>query len=108
MTDPMAILYADENFHFPVVAELRNLGHDVLTAHQAGQAGQRIPDPAVLAYAINHGRGVLTHNRKHFIKLHKKGIRHFGILVCTYDEDFLALAQRIHKRSRCKALWTTS
>jgi hypothetical protein len=92
----MAMLYADENFHFPVVMELRNLGYDVLTAYEAGQAGKRIPDPSVLAFAVSIGRAVLTHNRKHFIKLHKQGIRHFGILICTYDEDHVALAQRIH------------
>ena len=92
----MAILYADENFHYPVVTELRNLGYDVLTAHEAGQARQRIPAPAVLAFAITKGRAVLTHNRRHFIKLHKQGIRHFGIVICTYDEDHVALAQRIH------------
>ncbi len=33
----MAALYADENFDYPVVLELRRLGHDVLTAQEAGQ-----------------------------------------------------------------------
>jgi hypothetical protein len=42
----MAKLYSDENFDYPVVAELRRLGHDVLTAQQG------IPDPTVLAFAI--------------------------------------------------------
>lgn len=41
----MALLYADENFHLRVVEELRPLGHDVLTAQQAGQANQKILDP---------------------------------------------------------------
>jgi Domain of unknown function (DUF5615) len=36
----MASLYADEDFPLPVVVDLRNLGHDVLTAHEAGQANQ--------------------------------------------------------------------
>lgn len=34
----MALLYADENFSYPVVKHLRLLGHDVLTAQEAGQA----------------------------------------------------------------------
>jgi len=30
----MARLYADENFPFPAVEELRRLGHDVLTSYE--------------------------------------------------------------------------
>ncbi len=40
----MARLYADENFSLPVVEQLRQLGHDVLTCQEAGQADQGIPD----------------------------------------------------------------
>jgi hypothetical protein len=47
----MARLFANENFPLAVVRELRSLGHDVLTVVEAGNAGQRIPDEAVLAYA---------------------------------------------------------
>ena len=92
----MTTLYADENFHFQVVKALRRLGHDVLTAHKAGQAGRGIPDAAVLAYAISLGCAVLTHNRKDFVKLHKQSSTHHGIIVATNDDDFLAAAQRIH------------
>jgi hypothetical protein len=45
----MARLYADEGFPKPIVEELRKLGHDVVTAQEAGKAGQRIPDADVLA-----------------------------------------------------------
>jgi hypothetical protein len=38
----MARLYANENFPFPVVEELRRLGHDVLTTLEAGNAGRRL------------------------------------------------------------------
>lgn len=93
----MAELYSDENFHYAVVAELRRFGHDVSTAFEAGQAGQRIPDSGVLAFAISQCRAVLTHNRKHFIRLHKQSPNHHGVIVCTYDDDFTALAQRIHR-----------
>ncbi len=44
-------LYADENFPLPVVAELRRLGHDVLTAFEDGRANKGIADEAVLARA---------------------------------------------------------
>jgi hypothetical protein len=36
----VAALYADENFPLEVVEALRRLGHDVLTALEAGQANQ--------------------------------------------------------------------
>ena len=93
----MAILYADENFPFAVVVELRALGHDVLTAHAAGQANQKIPDPAVLAFATARGRAVLTLNRGDYVKLHWRGRSHAGIIVCTDDADVVAFAQRIHQ-----------
>jgi uncharacterized protein DUF5615 len=52
----LARLYADENFPLPAVEALRRLGHDVLTAAEAGQAGQGIADDAVLAFAHSLGR----------------------------------------------------
>ncbi len=93
----MANLYADENFHARVVEELRQLGHDVRTAQQAGQAGRGVPDPDVLAFAVSDQRAVLTHNRRHFIRLHRSTPAHFGIVVCTDDDDFVAAARRIHQ-----------
>src|SRR5262245_31070212 len=93
----MSLLYADENFPQGAVVELRALGHNVLTALEAGQANQKIPDSAVLAYATGLGRAVLTINRRHFIKLHKTTAQHAGIVACTDDKDVAALAQRIHQ-----------
>jgi hypothetical protein len=97
----MALLYADENFDLRVVEELRRLGHDVLTAQQAGQAHQGIPDPQVLAFATAHGRAVLTFNSWHFVGLHNRimqaGGSHAGIVVCTPDNNVAVLAQRIHQ-----------
>ena len=90
------LLYADENFPFPVVEELRNLGHDVLTAHEAGMANQKIPDPAVLAFAISQNRAVLTRNWWDFIRLHSRVRPHSGIIVCSDDPDYLAQAKKIH------------
>ena len=91
----MARLYADEDFPYPVVLELRRLGHDVLTVHEAGKAGQKIEDEVVLADARTEDRTVLTHNRKDFIHLHNKEPIHTGIIVCTADLDFEGLAARI-------------
>ena len=93
----MALLYADEDFSYPVVQCLRQLGHDLLTAYEAGQAGQGITDEAVLMFATAAGRAVVTFNRRHFIRLHSEVLSHAGIIVCTRDDDVLALATRIHQ-----------
>ena len=37
----------------------------------------------------------LTHNRKHFRNLHKAGIPHSGLVLCTEDPDFDSLAARV-------------
>lgn len=92
----MARLYANENFPLPAVEELRRLGHDVLTSYESGQAGQAVPDENVLAFATTQARILLTLNRKHFVRLHQTPSDHAGIIVCTFDPDFIALAQRIH------------
>ena len=94
----MAQLYADEDFSYPVVQRLRQLGHGVLTAHEAGQAGQGIKDEAVLVFATDAGRAILTFNRRHFVRLHLQVKSHEGIIVCTRDDDVTALADRIHQQ----------
>lgn len=94
----MVMLYADEDFSYPVIQRLRQLGHDILTAHEAGQAGQGIGDAAVVAFATAAGRVVLTFNRRHFIRLHSEVSSHAGIIVCTRDDDVAALAARIHQQ----------
>ncbi len=92
----MARFYANENFPFPVVDHLRALGHDVLTVLETGRSEQSWPDDEVLAFAASNQRCVLTLNRKHFIRLHRDKHPHDGIIVCTFDPDFSALAARVH------------
>lgn len=91
----MARLYANENFPFPVVEELRRRGHDAITVAETGKANQRLSDDQVLEFAISDERAVLTFNRKHFFRLHRDRSAHCGIVACTYDLDFIALAERI-------------
>jgi predicted nuclease of predicted toxin-antitoxin system len=93
----MAVLHSDENFDQRVVEELRKLGHDVLTAKDAGRAGQGIPDHDVLAFAISQNRAVITFDRWHFLRLHKQTPAHCGIVICTDDKNIQALANRIHQ-----------
>jgi hypothetical protein len=92
----VAKFYADENFPHPVVEELRALGHDVLTIQETGRAGQGASDEDVLDSAAVGQRAVLTLNRKHFMKLHRKRQDHAGIVACTVDLNFIALAHRIN------------
>jgi predicted nuclease of predicted toxin-antitoxin system len=90
-------LYGNENFDVQVIVFLRELGYDVLTAKEAGQANQRIPDDEVLQFAGTENRALLTFNRKDFFRLHKNTPNHAGIIACTYDNNYYGLAQRIDK-----------
>jgi hypothetical protein len=90
----MASFYADEHVPFPLVDALRLLGHDVLTARDDGRANQGIGDPDVLDRAAALGRAVLTNNRRHFHRLHKRRPNHAGIVTYTND-DIQRLADRI-------------
>lgn len=93
----MARLYADEDFPLPVVEMLRQLGHDVLTVHEAGRANQGIDDANVVADAVAQLRAVLTHNHADFKRLHRRAPSHEGIVSCKQDpQNPLDLAQRIH------------
>ena len=93
----MARLYSNENFPLPVVEKLRALGHDVLTIQETGKADQALPDKEVMAFAARERRAVLTLNRLHFIRLHRQQPAHEGIIVCKFDPNFEAQAERIHK-----------
>lgn len=90
----MARLYADEQFPRPVVEHLRNLGHDVLTVQEVGNAGKS--DPEVFAFAIADNRAVLTQNRRDFVKLHRSQPNHAGMIICSDDQNFARLAERTH------------
>jgi hypothetical protein len=88
-------LYADEDFTYPVVEDLRRLGHDVITAQEDGH--RAAPDAGILARAHALSRGCLTHNRRHFARLHRQGVPHSGILSATQDPgNDAALAARVH------------
>jgi hypothetical protein len=101
----VAQLYSNENFPFPVVEHLRNLGHDVLTIQEAGLAGAALPDEEVLRFAARQDRILLTLNRRHFLALHRAQPGHAGIIVCTFDPDFAGQADRIHHALASKETW---
>ncbi len=92
----MAQFYSNENFPLQVVEALRELGHDVLTSLDTGNANARVADSDVLAYATSLNRAVLTLNRRDFIALHATAPLHDGIIVCTVDRDYAGQANRIN------------
>ncbi|NEO66548.1 MAG: hypothetical protein F6J98_41720 [Moorea sp. SIO4G2] len=93
----MATLYADQQFPLKATQHLRTLTHDVLTAQEAGNANQGIPDDEVLAFATDQNRAVLTLNRRDFIRLHNQSSAHAGIIVVKDDPNKIQLAERIDK-----------
>ena len=94
----MARIYSNENIPLQVVQELRRLGHDVLTSHEAGKANRRVSDEEVLAFAATETRILLTQNRRHFLRLHqRRAVEHSGIVVCAYDPDFTGRTKRAHQ-----------
>lgn len=90
--------YTDENFPNVTALELEKFGHDILTAFADGKANQEISDEEVLIRATELERTILTLNRLHFKRLHKFNPKHFGIVICTYDPDFLRQAERINEK----------
>ena len=102
----MARLYGNENFPLPVVEELRRLGHDVLTMQDTGRAARAVPDEDVLAFAVREERAVITLNRKHFVRLHRSRPDHAGIIVCTFDREFIAQARRVDAAMKTEARLT--
>lgn len=96
----MARIILDEDFPHPVGRALQRWGHDVLTPADVGRAGRRIPDDQVLAFATADARTVLTLNQWDFVRLHRASAAHGGIIVCTTDADYEAVAGRVHDAIR--------
>jgi predicted nuclease of predicted toxin-antitoxin system len=101
----MARLYADEQFPRPVLELLRELGHDVLTVQESGNAG--FTDPRVLAFATANYLIILTQNRRDFKRLHQINSNHQGIILCTEDRNAGALTTRIHEAILGEEFWAS-
>ena len=85
----MSRFYSNENIALPTVEELRRLGHDVLTSMDAGNANASVPDSEVLAFAAHEDRILLSHNRRHFLRLHvSRETDHAGIVVAPWTRIF--------------------
>jgi len=79
----LARYYSNENIALPLVVELRRLGADVVTSLEAGNANASIPGEEVLAFAASHDRILLSHNRRHFLRLHRQRIAVHSGLWCA-------------------------
>ncbi len=93
----MGRLYTNEKFPIPSVEELKRLGHDVISVLDSDNAGKSMTDVEILQFAAESRRVLVTLNKKHFIHLHQERQDHHGIIVCTYNPDFVMLAQKIHQ-----------
>ncbi len=81
----MRLLLDEDTQAHVLVRLLREAGHDVETVAEAGMAGQA--DSAVLAYARQAGRVLLTRNVRDFLVLHQADPQHAGILAEHQDAD---------------------
>ena len=71
--------HLDENVTNAIAAGLCRRGIDVTTTPEVGLISK--PDPEQLAFAVSQKRVLVTHDDD-FIVLHRKGIKHSGIVYC--------------------------
>lgn len=90
-------LYLNENVAIQLVALLSQRGIEAVHTLNVGNRG--VSDEVQLEYAAKQGYILLTHNRRHFRRLHRvwveRGQNHAGIIVVGYAEPE-RLAERVH------------
>lgn len=95
-------LYLDEDVPLSFGEALRTRGVDALSTQKAGNKG--FTDLEQLQFAVEHGRVIITHNKKDFMLLHKNYLelkkQHHGIIL-TDQQPIGVLLKRIMK------LWFT-
>lgn len=91
----MKFLFADEDVYKRLVDDLRNNGADVLTIKDEGLDNTGMEDGAVLELAKVYDRALITFNRKDFIRLHKSGIEHAGIIICKRNTPHQSIVKKI-------------
>ncbi len=83
-------LYLDEDVDLLVADLVRARGFSALTTHQVGRLTS--DDPSQLAYAVEHGMAILTHNRADFERLWTQyleaGHTHFGIIIARQRSPY--------------------
>ena len=78
-------LYLDEDVNVLVADLLNARGFDALTVRDAGQL--QASDAEQLAYAVNHQRALVTHNRRDFEELVQtyfdRDQKHYGVILAV-------------------------
>jgi predicted nuclease of predicted toxin-antitoxin system len=78
-------LYLDEDVNVLVADLIKARGFQAITVREAGQLGKS--DAEQLAYAVNHQKVLLTHNRVDFERLAQsyfdRSQNHFGIIIAV-------------------------
>lgn len=90
-------LYFDEDVSVVIVKIFQAHGFDAICASQMKMFGKT--DEQQLAYASSKGRVFITHNKEHFLKLHKDylamGRHHSGIVLMARRRDNYEVARRL-------------
>jgi len=89
------LLLGDEDFNHKVLKGLADASYDVTSIRDLGLDRQWFSDEDVLKTAIELGRIVLTHNKRDFIRLHRKTNQHPGIITCYQTSDHDTLTGKI-------------
>jgi predicted nuclease of predicted toxin-antitoxin system len=63
----MLKLYLNENLSWRTAKALREYGYDVVSSHEAGM--DQADDATQFAFAVEHGRAVVTNNFRDFVAL---------------------------------------
>src|SRR5437867_1557569 len=94
--NPVAPLYFDEDVSVILARVLTGRGFDVLAAKDAGML--RKSDKEQLLFATKQARVTVTHNRRHFEKLHaefvEQQLEHSGIVIAG-RRDLYEIARRM-------------
>jgi hypothetical protein len=89
-------LYLDEDVHLLLAKVLRERAYDVISAHESGNRGK--PDIEQFAFAVQHGRSVLTFNARDFVPIASDAMaknQAFPGLIVSEQLPFRELLRRI-------------
>lgn len=85
-------LYFDEHVPILLAHLLREQGHDVRTAYEAGMAHQKHSDGTQLRFAASQGRAMFTFDKVDYIDLSREwaqaGYHHSGIVVTNRRSEY--------------------
>lgn len=88
-------LYLDEDITYLLARILRDMGYDVVSAHEINMRSRS--DEEQMLWAVNEQRAILTCNISHFTSLARKcyatGMLHYGIIV-TPQIEFKEMLKR--------------